>query len=160
MPEQLENEETQEAYWELQKFLVMALKANPNVLECLYSPLVETATPLAKELLAIIRHFADVIANVYRRPEMYVGSEAEPHAMDCLLWTMHRTWADAADRTFLFTEALESVLEAEQCGGKNFHRRFCERHPSGSAKEAMDYVLACWQRVSASLGICEPGTTR
>src|SRR5487761_1207931 len=81
VPEQLENEETQEAYWELQKFLVMALKANPNVLECLYSPLVETATPLAKELLAIIRHFADVIANVYRRPEMYVGSEAEPHAM-------------------------------------------------------------------------------
>ena len=30
VPEQLENEETQEAYWELQKFIVMALKANPN----------------------------------------------------------------------------------------------------------------------------------
>ncbi len=37
VPEQLENEETQEAYWELQKFIVLALKANPNVLECLYS---------------------------------------------------------------------------------------------------------------------------
>ena len=37
VPEQLENHETQEAYWELQKFLVLALKANPNVLECLYT---------------------------------------------------------------------------------------------------------------------------
>ncbi len=39
VPEQLENDPTQEAYWELQKFLVLALKANPNVLECLYIPL-------------------------------------------------------------------------------------------------------------------------
>jgi hypothetical protein len=31
----------------------VALKANPNVLECLYSPLVEAATPLAEELLAL-----------------------------------------------------------------------------------------------------------
>ena len=30
VPEQIENNDTQEAYWELQKFLVMALKANPN----------------------------------------------------------------------------------------------------------------------------------
>jgi predicted nucleotidyltransferase len=53
VPEQLENDATQEAYWELQKFLVLALKANPNILECLYSPLVEKATPLAEELLAM-----------------------------------------------------------------------------------------------------------
>ncbi len=53
VPEQLENHETQEAYWELQKFLVLALKANPNVLECLYTPLVEMATPLAEELLGM-----------------------------------------------------------------------------------------------------------
>lgn len=51
VPEQLENKETEECYWELQKFLTMALKANPNVLECLYTPLVETATPLVQELL-------------------------------------------------------------------------------------------------------------
>jgi predicted nucleotidyltransferase len=51
VPEQLESHLTQEAYWELQKFLILALKANPNVLECLYTPLVETVTPLAQELL-------------------------------------------------------------------------------------------------------------
>jgi uncharacterized protein len=53
VPEQLENDATQEAYWELQKFLVLALKANPNILECLYSPMIEKATPLAEELLAM-----------------------------------------------------------------------------------------------------------
>lgn len=56
-PEQFEDHATQSCYWELQKFLVMALKANPNILECLYSPLVEKATPLATELLALRRGF-------------------------------------------------------------------------------------------------------
>src|SRR5438105_12401903 len=53
VPEQLENHDTTEAYWELQKFLVLALKANPNVLECLYTPLVEKATLLAEEILGM-----------------------------------------------------------------------------------------------------------
>ncbi|GAA5514219.1 hypothetical protein Dcar01_02973 [Deinococcus carri] len=51
VPEQLEFGE--EVYWEAQKFVLLALKANPNVLEVLHSPLVQTATPLAAELLAI-----------------------------------------------------------------------------------------------------------
>jgi uncharacterized protein len=51
VPEQLEKPESDECYWELQKFIQLALRANPNVLECLYTPLVETASPLAKELL-------------------------------------------------------------------------------------------------------------
>jgi predicted nucleotidyltransferase len=52
VPEQLENPETEECYWELKKFIVLALKANPNILECLYTPIVETRTPIADELLA------------------------------------------------------------------------------------------------------------
>lgn len=56
-PEQFEDNSTQSCYWELQKFLTMALKANPNILECLYSPLVEKQTPLAAELLAIRDRF-------------------------------------------------------------------------------------------------------
>lgn len=51
VPEQLERHESQECYWELEKFLLLALRANPNVLECLYTPLVEYADPLARELL-------------------------------------------------------------------------------------------------------------
>ncbi len=52
-PEQFEDHAAQAVYWELQKFLVLALRANPNILECLYSPLIEKVTPLAEELLRI-----------------------------------------------------------------------------------------------------------
>jgi len=73
VPEQLENHETQEAYWELQKFLVLALKANPNVLECLYTPLVEKATPLAQELLGMRSIFLSRL--VYQTYNGYVLSQ-------------------------------------------------------------------------------------
>ena len=56
-PEQFEDNAAQSCYWELQKFLTMALKANPNILECLYSPLVEKVTPLGEELLAMRERF-------------------------------------------------------------------------------------------------------
>jgi predicted nucleotidyltransferase len=73
IPEQLEADETQECYWELQKFLILALKANPNILECLYSPLVETMTPLAAELLAIRSIFLSQL--VYQTYNGYVLSQ-------------------------------------------------------------------------------------
>jgi predicted nucleotidyltransferase len=73
VPEQLECDETQEAYWELQKFIVLALKANPNVLECLWSPLVEVATPLASELLAMRSIFLSKL--VYQTFNGYVVSQ-------------------------------------------------------------------------------------
>ena len=38
VPEQLDYNATEEVYWEAQKFVILALKANPNVLECLYHP--------------------------------------------------------------------------------------------------------------------------
>jgi len=50
-PEQLEfkYETTEEVHWELGKFLRLALNNNPNILEVLWSPVVE-ATPLGEEL--------------------------------------------------------------------------------------------------------------
>jgi uncharacterized protein len=73
VPEQLENEATQETYWELQKFLMLALKANSNVLEVLYSPLVETATPIAQELLDMREAFLSRL--VYQTYNGYVLSQ-------------------------------------------------------------------------------------
>lgn len=73
VPEQLEQGETQETYWELQKFLTLALKANPNVLEVLYSPLVEYASPLALELLAMRSAFLSTL--VYQTYNGYVMSQ-------------------------------------------------------------------------------------
>lgn len=73
VPEQLENDATQEVYWELQKFVVLALKANPNVLECLYSPIVETATPLAQEMLDTKEVFLSKL--VFQTYSGYVASQ-------------------------------------------------------------------------------------
>jgi hypothetical protein len=73
VPEQLEYKPADEVYWEAQKFVVMALKANPNVLECLYTPLVETATPIAAELLAIRDCFLSKM--VYQTYNGYVLSQ-------------------------------------------------------------------------------------
>jgi uncharacterized protein len=73
VPEQLENDETQEVYWELQKYLVLALKANPNALECLYSPIVEHCTPLAQELLSIREAFLSKL--LFQTYSGYVASQ-------------------------------------------------------------------------------------
>ena len=73
VPEQLENDAAQECFWELQKFLELALKANPNVLECLYTPLVEYATPLAEELLALRSAFLSQM--IYQTYNGYVQSQ-------------------------------------------------------------------------------------
>ncbi len=73
VPEQLENDATQECYWELQKFLILALKANPNILECLWSPLVETKTPIAEKLLAMRECFLSRL--VYQTYNGYVMSQ-------------------------------------------------------------------------------------
>ncbi len=73
VPQQLENDETEEVYWELQKFLIMALKGNPNILECLYTPLVEHATPLAQELLDMRGAFLSRL--VYQTYNGYVMSQ-------------------------------------------------------------------------------------
>lgn len=73
VPEQIECDETQEAYWELKKFIVLALKANPNVLECLYSPLVEKLTPLAQELIESREMFLSKL--VFQTYNGYVASQ-------------------------------------------------------------------------------------
>ncbi|WP_425617548.1 nucleotidyltransferase domain-containing protein [Anatilimnocola sp. NA78] len=73
VPDQLDRDETQEQYWELQRFLVLALKANPNVLECLYSPLVEKITPLGEELLQMRSSFLSRL--VFQTYNGYVTSQ-------------------------------------------------------------------------------------
>jgi hypothetical protein len=73
VPEQLENEETQETYWELGKFLRLALKANPGILECLYTPLIEVASDLTRELLSIREAFLSKL--VYQTYNGYVLSQ-------------------------------------------------------------------------------------
>jgi predicted nucleotidyltransferase len=73
VPEQLEDRATDEVYWEMRKFVMLALKANPNILECLYTPVVETVTPVAEELLAMRGRFLSKL--VYQTYNGYVLSQ-------------------------------------------------------------------------------------
>jgi predicted nucleotidyltransferase len=73
VPEQLENDADQECYWEIRKFLILALKANPNVLECLYTPLIEEASSLGTDLLAMRATFLSRL--VYTTYNGYVLSQ-------------------------------------------------------------------------------------
>jgi hypothetical protein len=81
-PEQLENPDTDECYWELQKFIQLALRANPNVLECLYTPLVERVTPLTQELLDQREIFLGGL--VYQTYNGYVISQFKKLEQDLL----------------------------------------------------------------------------
>ncbi|MFJ4964959.1 putative nucleotidyltransferase [Streptomyces sp. ADI96-02] len=49
--------------WELERFCGLALRANPNVLECLHSPIVEYADGTGRELLALRGAFLSRLAH-------------------------------------------------------------------------------------------------
>ena len=53
VPDVLRDDDREEMAWELARFLELALKANPTVLEVLFTPLIEHATPLGRELLEL-----------------------------------------------------------------------------------------------------------
>lgn len=73
VPEQLEDKDVDACYWELEKFIKLALRANPNILECLYTPLVQYKTPIADRLLAIRKIFLSKCA--YQTYNGYVLSQ-------------------------------------------------------------------------------------
>lgn len=80
IPEQLENNDNQECYWELQKFIVLALKANPNILECLYTPMIQNISPIAEQLLAKKEIFLSKLA--YQTYNGYVVSQFKKMEQD------------------------------------------------------------------------------
>jgi hypothetical protein len=108
VPEQIEN--NQEAYWELQKFLVMALKANPNILECLHTPLVEHATPLAHELLAARQRFLSKL--IYQTYNGYVMSQFKKLEQD-LRARGEIKWKHAMHLMRLLLSGISALREGE-----------------------------------------------
>jgi predicted nucleotidyltransferase len=75
LPDQLEfaDARTDEVYWEMEKFLRLALKANPNLLETLWTPLVLHADECALELRAMREAFLS--RHVYKTYSGYVLSQ-------------------------------------------------------------------------------------
>jgi predicted nucleotidyltransferase len=56
-PAHVEGPAEEQFSWELERFCELALRANPNILECLHSPLVEYADATGRELLALREAF-------------------------------------------------------------------------------------------------------
>jgi uncharacterized protein len=52
-PTHVEGPAPEQFSWELERFLELALRANPNVLECLHSPIVEHVDDTGRELLSL-----------------------------------------------------------------------------------------------------------
>ncbi len=75
LPEQLEfnDDNKDEVYWELEKFLKLALKANPNVLEALWTPSVLFADEIVQRLRAMREVF--LTRHVYKTYSGYVLSQ-------------------------------------------------------------------------------------
>lgn len=110
VPEQLENKDTEECYWELKKFLTLALKANPNILECLFTPLVEYQSELAAELLAMRRVFLSKL--VYQTYNGYVMSQFKKLEGD-LRSTGAIKWKHAMHLIRLLLQGIEILREAD-----------------------------------------------
>ncbi len=52
-PTHVEGPGEEQFSWELERFCELALRANPNILECLHSPLVERVDDTGRELLSL-----------------------------------------------------------------------------------------------------------
>ena len=107
VPEQLEDDAAQECFWELQKFLSLALKANPNILECLFTPLVEYTSPIADAILARREIFLSRL--VYQTYNGYVLSQFKKLEQD-LRATGTLKWKHAMHLIRLLLQGI-SVLE-------------------------------------------------
>ena len=158
VPEQLENPATQEAYWEFQKFLVLALKANPNVLECLYTPLVEYAAPLVEELRAMRSAFLSKL--VYQTYNGYVLSQFKK--LDAHL-ARHGTvkWKHAMHLIRLLLAGIVALRAGHVPG----ERRRAPRAPAGDPRRAAavagNQPLAARPASRIRCGVCgdEPAGT-
>jgi uncharacterized protein len=106
--EQLERNE--ECYWEVQKFLVLALKANPNLLECLYSPIVKLVTPIAQELLDIRHIFVSKL--IYQTYNGYVMSQFNKLQKDIQNYGEYR-WKHAMHLIRLLLSGIEALNSGE-----------------------------------------------
>ena len=148
-PEQLEHKETEECYWELQKFLILALKANPNVLECLYTPLVETMTPLAEELLARRTIFLSKL--VYQTYNGYVLSQFKKLEQD-LRTRGHVRWKHAMHLIRLLLSGITVLREGvvPVCVAEHRDALLAIRHGQMSWEDVNAWRLRLHQEFNAA----------
>jgi uncharacterized protein len=172
VPEQLECRDSEECYWELQKFLALALKANPNILECLFTPLVVRTSEVGDALLEKRSIFLSKL--VYQTYNGYVMSQFKKleqdlrtkeqinwkHAMHLIRLLLQGISILAAGHVPVKVAEHRSALLAIRDGAESWeqvnrwrlalHREFEETFRRTSLPESPDYVeankLLIWAR--------------
>ncbi|MBG0816596.1 DNA polymerase beta superfamily protein [Planomonospora sp. ID82291] len=100
--------------WEVERFCALALEANPTVLECLWSPVVERAAPAGRDLLALRRAFLS-----RRARETFTGyADAQFRRLD----PERPKWKQAMHMIRLMISGLHLVREGEPLVRMDGHR--------------------------------------
>ncbi|MER5643863.1 nucleotidyltransferase domain-containing protein [Streptosporangium sp. NPDC002524] len=100
--------------WEVERFCGLALEANPTVLECLWSPIVEHVTPAGEDLLAIRDAFVSGRAN-----RAFVGyADAQFRRLD----PARPRWKQAMHMIRLLLSGLHLVRHGEPLVRMDAHR--------------------------------------
>ncbi len=96
VPEQIEDPAADRVYWELEKYLRLALQSNPNILETLWSPIVNRSTPLGERLreergIFLSKHayatYGAYALSQFKKLERDLRTHGAPrlkHAMHCI----------------------------------------------------------------------------
>ncbi|MBG0823364.1 nucleotidyltransferase domain-containing protein [Planomonospora sp. ID91781] len=100
--------------WEVERFCVLALEANPTVLECLWSPIVEHCAPAGRDLLELRRAFLS-----RRACRTFTGyADAQFRRLD----PARPKWKQAMHMIRLMISGLHLVREGEPLVRMDAHR--------------------------------------
>jgi hypothetical protein len=163
LPEQLEfdAEDRDEVYWELEKFLKLALKANPNVLETLWTPLILHTDEAAQQLRELrecflSRHlyktYSGYVLSQFRRmanAHAKTGTYRPKHAMhlvrllysgiEALRWGTIRVDVAEHREELLAIRSGALTFEQAQARALELDREFQEAYRHTSLPEQPDY---------------------
>ncbi|MFC5148493.1 DNA polymerase beta superfamily protein [Streptomyces aureoversilis] len=89
-PPHVEGPAEEQFSWELERFCELALRGNPNILECLHSPLVEQADDTGRELLDLRGAFLS--RRVHRTYAGYAADQRKKFAADVRAHGAPRRW--------------------------------------------------------------------
>ena len=163
-PEQLEYRDSEECYWEMQKFLVLALKANPNILECLFTPLVVRTSEVGDALLdkrsiflskLVYQTYNGYVMSQFKKLEQDLRTKGQinwKHAMHLIRLLLQGIAILAAGHVPVTVAEHRSALLAIRDGVESWeevnrwrlalHREFEETFRRTSLPESPDYVQA------------------
>lgn len=180
VPEQLESPGTEECYWKLKKFITLALKANPNILECLYTPLVEKSSEVADALQAkrhlflsklVYQTYNGYVMSQFKKLEQDVRANGEirwKHAMHLIRLLLQGIsilqLAEVPVRVTEHREGLLSIRDGQQTWHEvnrwrlSLHRNFDQAFQETSLPEVPDYAAANELLVWARRQMVEEGS--